>query len=310
MMENDRDLNKQRRFQGILNAMKGAAKFGIETGEISTVSSIRDLSELIQCLIKCDMMSNPADYLYRGESQLYSSHLLPTLIRQPQNEYKTYVLGTTTYNITMQEIKFVSKILEKLQNQKNLNSIQQDDSAWLPLAQHYGQPTRLLDVTRNPLVALFFACIKLNNSKQMWNSDRDGVIYAIPTKTMVRQCSEYDKKGQEDELIPDKYLDLFGTSADIDDMKKPVIKWLDTYVRDVQFNRRLKAQNGSFIWWHPVEKAYPKELEGFVSINIKKEFKDSILRELSGLGVRPDSLFPDSEGVGWQYLLDNQLKKL
>ena len=54
------------------------------------------------------------------------------------------------------------------------------------------------------------------------------------------------------------------------------------------------------------KKGVIKKTVGFV----KKEFKDSILRELSGLGVRPDSLFPDSEGVGWQYLLDNQLKKL
>ncbi|MEG0834692.1 MAG: FRG domain-containing protein, partial [Christensenellaceae bacterium] len=39
--------------------------------------------------------------------------------------------------------------------------------------QHYGCPTRLLDITSNPLVALYFACVD--------NSDKDGVVYEFET---------------------------------------------------------------------------------------------------------------------------------
>ncbi len=50
----------------------------------------------------------------------------------------------------------------------------------LSMMQHYGVPTRLLDVTTNALVALYFTCAS--------NFDKDGVVYVMNVeKSAIKQ---------------------------------------------------------------------------------------------------------------------------
>ena len=60
----------------------------------------------------------------------------------------------------------------------HLDRIPSDEWEWLAIAQHHGLPTRLLDWTRNPLVAAYFAVIE--------KCDCDSAIYAYNSGSSLR----------------------------------------------------------------------------------------------------------------------------
>lgn len=102
------------------------------------------------------------EFLFRGHADKNYS-LLPTLARD-----RNYSCDVTIFNgernlIEMAKCKFpdiFSKSMQPLE--------------LLALLQHYGVPTRLLDVTENALIALYFACID--------KFDVDGEVFAFANK--------------------------------------------------------------------------------------------------------------------------------
>lgn len=104
-------------------------------------------------------------FIFRGHGDHANYGLLPGVLR-----WRSTATGGMMSEYSQMEHNILKDFISEAC--RYLTSIPTNDiPAWLEMAQHFGVPTRLLDFTQNPLVALYFAC----EDRQ----DKEGSVWVI-----------------------------------------------------------------------------------------------------------------------------------
>ncbi len=184
---------------------------------------------------------------------------------------------------------------------------------WMVLAQHHGLPTRLLDWTGNPLLALYFAVGKPDDDRY---ADEDGVVWlyhhpsrpAVTPQALVRLARLWESQAREqDQAVDDRF------TADADPELRSLYFFsrvgspARAFFRDVYalqprlLNPRVIAQAGIFTVPVAAQSGFGDESRGsdtLLKMRVPSAAKHSLRRDLAQIaGIHEASVFPGLDGV-------------
>lgn len=199
----------------------------------------------------------------------------------------------------------------------------------LTYMQHYGCPTRLLDITSNPLVALYFSCLEDNDSDgcvYIFGVDSDDVLYSDNDRVqMLSKLAELKRNDQkqlrrlayrymlknkfpqssngryQNNIIERYYHSIKRNNGAFEREMVPFDILKPIFVQPNKDNPRILKQDGAFIISGLDMDEFESDMKIrkniITEITIESKFKKQILKELEIVGVNQATLFPEVDKV-------------
>ncbi|MFM0466791.1 FRG domain-containing protein [Paraburkholderia strydomiana] len=170
--------------------------------------------------------------------------------------------------------------------------------SWLSVMQHYGVPTRLIDFTTSPYIALYFALETYNP-----RSNIDLSIFAIDYTSVMDQSIAYikskDNKFNETRMsIYRKQDEIF---EDILDRYSYDVAWIS---EPVESNVRIDRQSGTFLISGSLERPMEEilslpiyERTDIKKLTIPAELYEGIFVALRKMSINSKSIYGDLAGL-------------
>lgn len=168
----------------------------------------------------------------------------------------------------------------------------ENDYEWMIYAQHYGIPTRLLDVTTSHILSLMFAV----ESSFIETEESDVAVWFLsPCKLNL----EFFNRNEIITITKNSNEELKLDNAD-----GPVV------IQGRKLNERINIQKGMFIYFQESSKPLnllAKNNDYLKKIIIKSEHKKNILTSLNSMGIGYTQIYPELSSVAKDILTKHNI---
>ncbi|HEX8773293.1 MAG TPA: FRG domain-containing protein [Pyrinomonadaceae bacterium] len=275
------------------------------------IKSLTQFSERIEEALGSTRSLYPSDPTavnwYRGTGMSEQWKLAPSLYRHPTIKDVDELLKL--------ERKLLASFRRKaiLYQPTNLslthtNTGASADYEFLFFMQHYNVPTRLLDWTENPFIALYFALTSAPYNRATHGYDEGASVWILDPIAWNRKALERVTYGNEGALIFNgQYSGAYAPRTN--DTPQELTGMYDNPVamEGIANNTRMFAQKGVFTIFgrdmtpmedHYEAKSYPKE--SLTKLTVAKDDIDSMLELISSIGYTDSVAYPDLHGLAME----------
>lgn len=224
-------------------------------------------------------------YVFRGESKDYKETRLKSALA------RTRKIETTEYRQGhyQEEVNNLSIFKREAYPFIPKDNLPESELEWNILAQHYKFPTRLLDWSSNPLVALFFAVES--------NDDEDGAFFSVSECFIIDDLDDIDFKRSTFKKYSKNQF-----AKDIESCKENgsgIPSWIEyaLFIRPKYTDNRYLNQ--STVLMLPKEPLDNKiiESDSIECLKIPHTIKSDLRRYLRAIGITHSFIYPGLEGA-------------
>ena len=267
---------------------------------------IRNISEYLTIIKENRKKGN---IWFRG--QKYSEYQLePSLFREkidvsinePYYKREKYLIKNA--NLSVKKFK---EYVKKYRNCSNFDEID-----YLYLMQHYGIPTRLLDFTKNELIALYFSVSNYTQSSISLENE----IFEFTSS------ESYTKHGSSiyciNPILINKESFRKSEIINLNEYNFESLKNIDfpLCINSNSIDERIKVQEGVFVYYgtmiHPVDyySIFEKDITKiFIPNSVREEIKEELKNKYK---ISHLTMFPDMAGVSMEIIdeMDNEFRNI